>query len=90
MHRSTIMKQFRKYVVNITNNSVAPDSLITSYNVKNLKKLWKIETKLPVSSDPIVYFGHVYFTDWEGYAYCADKHTGKVIWRIKLYSPPTP
>ena len=90
MRRKLFDKQFIKYINNLNNNSISPNSNINSNNISNLKQLWKIETSSPVSSDPIVYLGNVYFTDWEGNAYCANKLTGKIIWKMKVYSPPTP
>lgn len=90
MNKRTLYKQFRKYETNLSNNSVSPNSSINSDNIKNLKEKWKIQTNSPISSDPIVYFGKVYFTDWEGNAYCVDKSTGDLIWKINVYLPPTP
>ena len=90
MSKGGINKKNIKYTTNLENNNISSNSNITSQNISTLKELWKIETSSPVSSDPIVYYRNVYFTDWEGNAYCADKLTGKLLWKIKVYSPPTP
>lgn len=68
---------------------MAPNSTIDKSKVKDLKRLWGIETDSFVSSDPIINKDHVYFTDWEGNAYCAEKKSGKISWKIKVYTPPS-
>lgn len=73
----------------ISNNSIAKNSKINSNNVKRLKELWTIKTKAPVSSDPIILGNYIYFTDWDGNAYCAEKINGRIVWKINIYYPAT-
>jgi polyvinyl alcohol dehydrogenase (cytochrome) len=72
------------------NNRVVYNSPINRKNIGMLRPYWSIKTTLPVSSKPLLSEGKVFFTDWEGYGYCADNNTGKIIWKTKIYNPPTP
>jgi polyvinyl alcohol dehydrogenase (cytochrome) len=60
---------------------------ITAATAATLRPAWRIATKEPVSSAPIVAHRRVYFTDWADTAYVADAATGHVIWRRTLGRP---
>jgi polyvinyl alcohol dehydrogenase (cytochrome) len=60
---------------------------ITAANAATLHKAWRIPTREPVSSAPIVSAGRVYFTDWADTAYVANATTGHVVWRRTLGRP---
>ena len=62
-------------------------SAITPANAGTLHAAWRIGTRQPVSSAPIVAHGRVYFTNWADDAYVADAATGHVIWRRTLGRP---
>lgn len=79
-----------KYIdLDITNNAVATNSQITSKNVCNLRLKWFFKTRYVVTSNPIVRGDCLYFTDWGGNAYCVNKYTGELLWKLHIYSPPT-
>jgi polyvinyl alcohol dehydrogenase (cytochrome) len=60
---------------------------ITAANASTLHAAWRIPTREPVSSAPILAHGRVYFTDWADTAYVADAATGHVIWKRTLGRP---
>ena len=74
----------------ITNDRFVSNTTISSKTVSNLKAAWYLRTPLPVSSQPLIHNGLLFFTDWSGYSYCSYPQDGKIIWMTKLYNAPNP
>ncbi|MDO5519111.1 MAG: hypothetical protein Q4G58_01325 [bacterium] len=78
-----------KYMdLDITNNAVAETCSIDSGNVRNLRLKWLIKTKYIISGTPIIRGNFVYFSDWGGNIYCANKYSGDLNWKLHLYTAP--
>ena len=62
-----------------SNDKYAAESILTPENAGRLQVAWQIEASM-VSATPTVDEEAVYFVDWNGGLYKANKHTGEVLW----------
>ena len=59
-------------------------------NGKGIKQRWSVRTESFVTAQPLVYAEKVFSTDWAGFAYCFELASGKIVWKRKIYTPPSP
>ena len=69
----------------VTGNKVyfgsSSDDSVHCLNLTNGKTLWCFTTDAPIRIAPTVSDGKLYFGSDDGYAYCIDADTGKLIWK---------
>lgn len=63
-------------------------SSITKENVDSLKKRWEFETHGNVTAKPLPHDGKLLVADWNGFIYCLDATSGKLIYEKQIYKPP--
>ena len=73
----------------LANRHSDPLAQIGNVNVTQLRLAWKIETETPVTHQPLVQDGRIYFADWSGGISAADAKTGKVLWQKAVEQPMT-
>lgn len=72
------------------NHHAQANTGINSRNVSTLTPAWGYETETPVSHEPLVHEGAIYFADFGGNVYKLDARTGKEMWvRKDLQKPMT-
>lgn len=72
------------YLDNLSRTSESSTSAITTTNVHSLKQRWIIRAGSPISAEPVVYDGVVYWGDWAGFETASNATTGRRIWRVYL------
>lgn len=60
------------------------ESTLSVVNANLLEQKWKLATEGDVSATPAVDGKHVYFPDFAGNLYAADRETGAIIWQVKI------
>lgn len=61
---------------------------ITEQNVQRLKQRWTFRTHGYVTAKPLFFRNRMLICDWDGYIYCLNAVSGKVIYEKQLYQPP--
>ena len=61
--------------------SMVNDSL-TAYDTTTGKEVWRFFTEGPVRFAPVAYDGRVYCPSDDGFLYCLDGKTGKLVWKF--------
>ncbi len=56
---------------------------LVAFNTETGQERWRVYTDGPVRLPPAANDRHVYFTSDDGYLYCAEIKTGKVLWRFR-------
>lgn len=64
------------------------NSNITKQNVNKLKLKFIVNTHSYITGTPLCYNNKIYIADWQGYIYCINSETGKIIYEKQLYKPP--
>jgi len=62
--------------------SMVDDSL-TAYETDSGAERWRFVTDGPLRLAPVVHGGRVYFGSDDGYLYCVDTETGRLVWRFR-------
>ena len=62
--------------------SMVTDS-VTAYETDSGAERWRFVTDGPVRLAPVVHKGRVYFGSDDGYLYCVDAETGRLVWRFR-------
>src|SRR5512142_2487104 len=60
------------------------ETRIGAGNASQLVEKWNVPTDGDVSATPAVDGNAVYFPDWAGFIYAADRNTGQVLWKVKV------
>lgn len=61
---------------------------IAEHNIQRLKQRWTLRTHGYVTAKPLFMRNHMLICDWDGYIYCLNAMSGKVIYEKQLYQPP--
>ncbi len=77
------------YDGNIARTGYSTDTSITSANVTELTQQWHISAGAPISDQPIVNNGVIYWGDWNGDMH-ATSLSGKALWSTSLGTSPKP
>lgn len=78
------------FTLNNNDTRFQVNSTINAHNIGDLTFDWFINTTSPVTSQPIVMNGNVYFSDWNGNVYSANVLTGSYNspnWEVNLGHP---
>ncbi|MBN1458519.1 MAG: PQQ-binding-like beta-propeller repeat protein [Armatimonadetes bacterium] len=62
--------------------SMVSDS-VTAYDTDTGKKAWRCYADGPVRFAPVGWHGRIYFVSDDGYLYCLDAATGKLVWKSR-------
>jgi len=62
--------------------SMVSDS-VTAYHIETGKESWRFYTDGPVRFAPVAWQGKLYFTCDDGYLYCLNCQTGKLLWKFR-------
>jgi polyvinyl alcohol dehydrogenase (cytochrome) len=62
----------------------AAETKIGVANANTLAVKWALSTEGDVSATPAVDGQAVYFPDWRGYLYAADRNTGQILWKTAI------
>ena len=56
---------------------------ITAIDASNGAQRWQFATNAPIKAAPTIYDGRAYVGSGDGYAYCLEAATGKLLWRFR-------
>jgi len=56
---------------------------LTAYDTRSGRELWTFNADGPVRFAPAVWENRVYFASDDGYLYCVDCSTGKLVWKFR-------
>src|ERR1700722_19535516 len=77
------------YHGNVARTGYTNDTSISAQNVSQLQEGWNVSVTAPISAQPIVDDGIVYWGDWNGVMH-ATTTSGKALWSISLGTTPRP
>ena len=78
------------YDANNSRTGYTTNTSITPANVGGLTQRWKTSVTAPISGQPIVSGGVVYWGDWNGIMHATRLSSGKPIWSTSLGKTPKP
>ena len=55
---------------------------ITAYDTESGQEIWRFYTEGPVRFAPVAHDGQIYVVSDDGYLYCLDADSGKLIWKV--------
>lgn len=64
------------------------NSYISAQNVNELHLKFLVNTHSYITATPLYHSGKIFASDWQGYIYCIDAESGKLIYEKQLYKPP--
>ena len=77
------------YQANNSRTGYSTGSSITTANTSNLSPKWRLSVTAPISDQPIVDNGVIYWGDWNGQMH-ATSVTGSPLWSTPLGTAPKP
>jgi outer membrane protein assembly factor BamB len=77
------------YHGNVSRTGYTNDTLINAQNAAELHQTWHASASAPISAQPIVDDGVVYWGDWKGFMH-ATTLSGKALWSTSLGITPKP
>ncbi|MCK9266606.1 PQQ-binding-like beta-propeller repeat protein [bacterium] len=87
------LEEFEKLAFDVSYEPIASDGKVfissmradkvTAYSAKNGEELWRYYVDGPVRLAPVYENGKLYFISDDGYLYCLNSNTGKLLWKFK-------